>query len=653
MSGGSPELKDDAFPKVARDLPAGRGTPVVRTANADRRLEAPDPDRPAHDYTGRYLGKEDSTYLGGHPRARLLVNQAGRHVQVLLLVHEGRIVAHLAGNLEEDGRCPLVAARDGRAAGRMEPSASGLTLTLTAPSLLKHIGLKEPGSFGFRRYDPRPSYFLHAFEDAPSGREQELRLARNLEHWPLHGPLKDRRLAALGKGLKKELEAFFTIAGTDNDARLQRNLQLRQVNAAVRRAFADLDALDAFQLEQAARAWVSDVHTTFAGGKDTLAYRDWLVRAIVQTKKDGWFDPTFGDERKKAVDDLVGRLGIREADLRSGFAAKLVFEGISTPSAGWIPSVKGYVAELELRHVGPSPWTATYTLWFAGVGWSLGRSADVLPFEGNTSTGTGTSEYSWLPDEVTGWCSLAGAGATAAAGVGTSKGLSTLVIQGGRAQTRPLVLDMSDLDLTSFEVTKTKPGAELGVDASILVGRVISRGKTSMTKKTRPPEEVTRKEGVLAREQAAAVHFERLGSAVLSAEGRQRLRTLAALELPAFMDPASRLAITGHTDRVDTFDRNLWLAYYRVQNVRRALDDILGKKLRIASGTPRSEVLAAVDVEGEDREFLGRLRVGNLTLQWLGELQALRDGEPDRKENVRYRRVDLVLNHQMVLTLGG
>ncbi|MCO5170912.1 MAG: hypothetical protein M9894_31675 [Planctomycetes bacterium] len=645
MSGGSPELKDDAFPKVARDLPAGRGTPVVRTANADRRLDAPDPDRPAHDYTGRYLGRDDSTYLGGHPRARLLVNQAGIHVEVLLLVHEGRIVAHLMGDLEVDGDCRLVGARDERAAGHIEPSASGLTLTVTGSSLLKELGLKEPGSFSFRRYDPRPSYFLHAFEDAPSGREQEVTLARNLEHWPLHGPLKDRRLAAMGKGLKKELEAFFSISGTSVAPRNERNLKLRQINAIVKQTFAGLDTIDADQLEQAARAWVSDVRTTFVDAKEPLPYREWLAKAIHQTKTDGFRDPS-GD-----IKEVVGRLGIRAAEQRSTFTATLVFEGVSSPSVGWIPSVKGYVAELELRQEGPSPWTATYTLWFGGVGWGLDAGMS-LPLEGNKSAGAGTSEFVWQPDEVTGWVSLAGASATAAAGAGTSKGVSTLIIQGARTQTRPLILDMSDLDLASLEVTKKKAGTELGVEASLLVGRVVSRGKTSM-RKTRPPEEVTRKAGPLAREQAAAVHFERLGSAIVSAAGFKRLRRLAALELPAFMDRASRLAITGHTDRVDTFDRNLWLAYYRVQNVRRALDDILGKRLKIASGSPQSETLKAVDVEGEDREFLGRLRVGNVTLQWLGELHALRDGEPDRRENEKYRRVDLVLNHQMVLTLGG
>lgn len=649
----SAELKDDQFPTLDRDLPKGRGTAVVRTGNAERRLDPPQPDEPAHDYTGRYLDAEDPDYLGGHPNVRLLVNQAGTHLQALVVTHydpgPDRPVRidelHLMGDVTPDGDCALVYAKDpARSAGHLEPSGKDrVALTLT--------DVDEPATHELRRYDPRPTYFPHVFADVPAAARELADQARAQELWPLYGPLRDRRLKRLGTRLKDELTAFFAIRGTDNGPRLARNEKLRDLNDAVGDAFAGLHPNDAFQLEQAARAMVSTVETRFAEDGTPKSYRFWIVRAIQQAKTDGAFDPTFGEERKKAVSHLVRRLGIDEKDLTATFKATLVFDGISTPGSKRIPSFKGYIAQLELTQVTPAPWTETYTLWFAGVGYGASVGESVLPVESNKNDGTGESAYAWLEDEVTGWVSLAGIEGSVVAGMGSSKGVTTLIIQGASTQTRPLVLDMSDLDLTRWEDTKHKAGAELGVEASVLIGRVIGRGKKSLKKKE-PPEEVTRPELVLEHEQRAAVHFETLGSAILTPDARQLLRILAALELPAFMEPSSRLAIIGHTDRVDTWDRNLWLAYFRVQNARRALQDILGERLRIGEkGAPKAERRTATDVEGEDRDWLAQLSVGNLAMFWLGELLAIREGQVDREPNVNYRRVDLILNHQVVLQL--
>lgn len=640
---GTPELKDDRFPTVARDLPGGRGTPVVRTGNADRRLDAPSPDEPAHDFTGRYLGADDPGYLGGHPHLRLLVNQAGTHVQALIVFHATGDVVHLMGDLAPEGDCPLFYfEQPARTAALLERDGDDALLTLT--------DVDEPGTHRLRRYDRRPSYFQHAFDGVPRDRAELVRRARALELWPLYVPLRERRLAALKEKLDEELTTFFEISGIDMGAGLARNKQLKRINAAVGRAFEGLVPNDVVQLEHAARAWAgSEVTASFGGGE---SYRYWLAQAIQQTRRDGAFDPTYGAEREPSIGHLVRGLGVRPGNAKAKFKATLTLAGVASPSRGWFPSIKGYLATLELHQVGESPWSATYTLMFAGVGWGFSTDkAGKTSLEGERNEGTGESEYAWLPHEVEGWCTLAGAAASATAHVGASKGVSALMIQGADTQTRPLVIDMSDLDLTALEVTKVKPGVEAQVEASVLVGWVVSHDETK--KRRRPPEEVFRTESAaLDLQQQARVHFESLGSAVLSPDGRQLLRMLAALELPAFMSPDSKLAINGHTDRVDTFDRNLWLAYFRVQNVRRALIDILGEKLRVSSsGAPEAERLTAVDVEGEDREWVGRLRVGNLALTWLGELLALREGEPDRKENVQFRRVDVILNHQLVVSL--
>jgi outer membrane protein OmpA-like peptidoglycan-associated protein len=130
------------------------------------------------------------------------------------------------------------------------------------------------------------------------------------------------------------------------------------------------------------------------------------------------------------------------------------------------------------------------------------------------------------------------------------------------------------------------------------------------------------------------VHF-CLGSALLTEDARQALRIVCANELVAFLSPKSVLEVIGHTDTVDTPDRNkrttsklqfnMTLSLLRAENTMKAIKDILGSNFQIPN--------AQIKPSG-----------------W-GENLAIKDGRPDNKPDPKYRRVDVFLNSRLVISL--
>ena len=122
------------------------------------------------------------------------------------------------------------------------------------------------------------------------------------------------------------------------------------------------------------------------------------------------------------------------------------------------------------------------------------------------------------------------------------------------------------------------------------------------------------------------VHF-RLGDALLTDDGRQALRIMAAKELASLASPGSRLVVDGHADRLDCDARNVQLSELRAKNVVQALKDILGDQLQIP-----------------EERFVAR---GH------GERRARAAGEPDQRANRKWRRVDAIMNSRLIARLTG
>jgi outer membrane protein OmpA-like peptidoglycan-associated protein len=95
----------------------------------------------------------------------------------------------------------------------------------------------------------------------------------------------------------------------------------------------------------------------------------------------------------------------------------------------------------------------------------------------------------------------------------------------------------------------------------------------------------------------------------------------------AFMSPGSQLTINGHTDRSAPDQYNRDLSKLRAENTLQAIHDVLGAKFRIPAG--------------------------NIKVAGMGEDEARRDKRPDNERNPKYRRVDVILNSRLVLTLSA
>jgi outer membrane protein OmpA-like peptidoglycan-associated protein len=108
---------------------------------------------------------------------------------------------------------------------------------------------------------------------------------------------------------------------------------------------------------------------------------------------------------------------------------------------------------------------------------------------------------------------------------------------------------------------------------------------------------------------------------------RQLLRVVCADRLALLDNPTSQIFIIGHTDRLDTDTRNQELSVLRAKNVKTALSDILGDKLRV----PPDAVHA--------------LGFG----EWLARFKL----HPDRVRNPDDRRVDILINGSLVATFRG
>ena len=156
----------------------------------------------------------------------------------------------------------------------------------------------------------------------------------------------------------------------------------------------------------------------------------------------------------------------------------------------------------------------------------------------------------------------------------------------------------------------------------------------------------------IAAQGTARAHFD-LGAAILSPEGRQALRRLCAAELPWFLRDDTHVTLTSHCDLVrfrrnstcpSTSDsqsgptapgdqaktddlRSMKLATYRAANVKQAIKDILGDRLKIPD-------------KGLEERPMGKQEA---------EEAKSKGYEPYR--NPHRRRVDVTMNGRHVLTL--
>jgi outer membrane protein OmpA-like peptidoglycan-associated protein len=123
------------------------------------------------------------------------------------------------------------------------------------------------------------------------------------------------------------------------------------------------------------------------------------------------------------------------------------------------------------------------------------------------------------------------------------------------------------------------------------------------------------------------VYFRRSGDAQLTGDARQLIRVACARYLAALANPGTHLWSIGYADRPDSPDRNKFLSEARAKNTVQAMKDALDD----AFALPDDNVLP----------------VG------FGETAAKASGDRPHQHNLKWRKVEVILDTQLILTLGG
>lgn len=343
----------------------------------------------------------------------------------------------------------------------------------------------------------------------------------------------------------------------------------------------------------------------------TRTLLDWLGRIVNQNDQEG-----FNASKTPNMKQLLG-LGSsqRTKPFRYDVTYLLIGYGDSV-----IIGLGGFVGSVTVtKRDGPDDsdailWKQDYEMWIGSI--SGGLSFSIRFPLGTLTSGSGTSFADFSPTDIPGWVTFLDFGAKAGVGIGASTGYEAMEIHGNGAQPT-LFIDCSGpsgfagLGVTVFE---------LGMSG----GRIFKIGQ-KLPQQT-PDTRVPSTDYAIEAKANTQVHFA-LGDAFLTPQGRQLLRIFCAAELAMLTSEGSGLDIEGHADRIDTADRNDELSLLRAKNAVIAMKDILGNNL----GVPADHTLT----------------------RGLGERRAAEAHEPDGSIDPNFRKVEVVLDGRLSVTLVG
>lgn len=272
--------------------------------------------------------------------------------------------------------------------------------------------------------------------------------------------------------------------------------------------------------------------------------------------------------------------------------------------------VGGYFGKITVEKLNGKTWKETYRVHLLGGGIDVSFRDEMI--------GKASTYHEWLPPDIPGEIRLGEIGITFGVGLpvgGVSAAAGFMQIFGS-GYLPPMDVGYTDVDAKVLKPKVPKAG-----------GKALPFGK--IWKKDFKDFDATK--SIAITDYAGAYNLKDdthfcLGSAVLTEDARQALRIACANELVAFSSPTTTLSIIGHTDRVDTSERNLTLSALRAENTLQAIKDILGANYKI----PDSNI----------KELSGK-----------GENEAIKDNRPDNKPEPKYRRVDVFLDTRLIISL--
>jgi outer membrane protein OmpA-like peptidoglycan-associated protein len=268
----------------------------------------------------------------------------------------------------------------------------------------------------------------------------------------------------------------------------------------------------------------------------------------------------------------------------------------------------GFLGVFIVEKLSPDSWQQRYFTLMGGVsgglsaGVTVGQTTDWSEFQ---------TPFAWGSGNFRGAYVIAGTAAGGAAVAGPSGGASFITFYGD-GSFPPLAGDASGFAALY--------GLYIGAEFSMTTGRLWG-GREEAIRNAPQQRAVTTDSQYGA---GTTTHFN-VDDPSLTTEGRQLIRVMAATHRAAFSNSNSALSIDGYTSTTGSEARNLTLSNLRAQNTAQAIRDCLGPAFRIPSRN--------VHVVGH------------------GEEAARRAGVADNVEDLAWRKVEVRLNGQVVLTL--
>ncbi len=624
---------------------------VVRVAPADRRLDNETPADPqSPDITGRYQS-DGAKEASGKPAFLLHVNQAGKHVEALLVrlphghqhgsIAQQRFYADLKGDGVFAASTPTVAE------GATVEGVSG-EIRQQGEELIVNLPVWD-GLDGTTFYlrDKRATFLdqsldsLIEAEGAVVGQDPEIKaLVESIENLPLSDAQRSRlRQVFTPEILDPLLKDCFGHGSKDDDIRRSAVVgSAEQLDIYLGKAF-DQSSWSHQQWPQVLQ-YVRTVLTmqTVVINDSRRSELDWIETVAAEAIPDADYlvHPTATNPDKgqpTEFPNLTRLLGITEQH-GSGAVHKylvdvdLTAHDTSPKKFGLAPfhlrAYEGTVTVSKMDSTGRKDWVHPYKMALVGPAVILGKGGA----EDVKARGSFESSTNWTPADFPGWVILHDAGVWAGNRLPVTKELvavghrEPVLVLRGRGNHREQLFPLKGADAL-------REG--LGGEYSFTWGRIYDLDTDlSEIDYSRP---MKHSERVVTTRTGDNVHFE-FGSALLKGAGRYQVRVLCAIWLRWLESARSTLRIVGHADTVDTKRRNDELSLMRATNVVRAIEGILGPKLAI----PDIKPLGLGKQEADEDKAARERAVGH----------RLRD-TPD----VRFRKVEIELNGQCVLVLWG
>jgi len=588
---------------MARPSPplAQKGGIVCR--KVERKLADSKPDNPKIDITGRY---ENQFKSNGRTLTdwTVSINQAGRHIEGIItqvrypdprpkgwFSHQdddpkGRDFKEIYGDLQSDGSFLFFDKRN--------PSGNWGYFRFESGRLYWELstGIKS----GLVKISTTPTLINTASFD---------KLVWLHEKFPLTQlQIKHLVLNLAGDKMASHLQNYFT---TPAGIRYSEKKDLIDQVAKL-----DLYIANVFTLE------FSGVHDTDLElgqfyAKTILTNNKWTFKQIIRSRLD-WIQIMLDVNKGNGFNlpAIKKYLGLKASNNIADPQAPPHEYKVTLKLTGATIFVGGYFGKITVEKINGQKWKETYKVRFIGGGIDVSFRDEI--------EGIAKTYHEWLPPDIPGEIRLGELGIS----IGSSAAAGFIQIFGS-GYLPPMDVGYTDLDL---KLEKPKL-ILLKVGGKAIFGTIGD--------KKFPDFDATK--SIAITDYAADynlrddAHF-CLGSALLTEDARQALRIVCANELVAFSSPTSTLEVIGHTDLVDTADRNLTLSLFRSENTVQAIKDILGSSFKIPDTRIKSSG------KGENEAFKNS-----------GLPQKFKDIRLHEKPDPKYRRVDIFLNSRLVISL--